>query len=201
MRVSEIFESLQGEGPLMGRPMMFVRLSGCNLSCPWCDTKYAQHTYEEIGIGDIVSLIEDSDLEYVCWTGGEPLLQKDGIIEVIRRTPQKEHCLETNGSISVPKGIFSSVVVSPKDLEKRPPENADAYKFVIDTSCPEDLAKISGYAHKYSIGRKKIYIQPMCTEVEEALQANAKIWEECVRYGFSLSPRLHILFFGQKRCV
>jgi len=201
MRVSEIFESLQGEGPLMGKPMLFVRLSGCNLSCPWCDTKYAQDTYEEMDIGDVVSSIEDSDLDYVCWTGGEPLLQMDDMIEAIKRVPQKGHCLETNGTLRIPKGLFTSVVVSPKTLEKKPPDNADAYKFVVDANDTEELTRIAEYASRHSIERKKIYIQPMCTEVEEALKANAMIWGECVRYGFSLSPRLHILFFGHKRCV
>lgn len=200
MKVSEIFESLQGEGPLMGRPMLFIRMAGCNLSCEWCDTKYAWEGGNAMDTGQLVDIISSSELEYVCWTGGEPLLQADEIIKVIKRTMHKRHCLETNGTMPIPYGHFEHVVASPKDLCEDPPVNADFYKFVLDGDASE-FEDVDNYAKDHSIEREKVFIQPKCSESYDALEAGRRFWELCVKYGFSLSPRLHIIYFGSKRGV
>ncbi|MDR3283268.1 MAG: radical SAM protein [Candidatus Methanoplasma sp.] len=100
MRVCEHFRSIQGEGLMMGAPTYFVRTVGCNLSCSWCDTKYAMEGGIEMSLPDIMEKI--GDLRNVCLTGGEPLLQADSpeLLEMLRDSG-KRVVLETNGSIDV----------------------------------------------------------------------------------------------------
>lgn len=99
IRINEIFESIQGEGKYAGHPALFIRTSGCNLSCNFCDTKYHVNG-EDISTKDLVTRIKASKPKIVVWTGGEPLLQfKDGIEDVIAETRDKFHQLETNGEL------------------------------------------------------------------------------------------------------
>jgi 7-carboxy-7-deazaguanine synthase len=76
LRVSEIFHSLQGEARDVGRPTVFVRLTGCPLRCTWCDTTYAFHGGEWREIDAIVDAVKGYGAQHVCVTGGEPLAQK-----------------------------------------------------------------------------------------------------------------------------
>lgn len=200
MRVCEIFESLQGEGALAGRPMLFVRLSGCNLACPWCDTPYAQEGGRDMSVGEIARLISASRLRYVCWTGGEPLLQAGELQAVATKTADKRHCLETNATLTVPEGVFYHVTASPKSLATAPPL-ADAYKFVIGAQTAYDADGVRSYAQRYGLPPDKVFLQPQCTEAEEALEGSRRLWDICVREGFSLSPRLHTLLFGNTRGI
>lgn len=77
MRVSEIFHSIQGEGPFAGLPTVFVRFTGCDLRCAWCDTEYAFHGGESLSRAEVVERLEAFACRRACLTGGEPLLQKD----------------------------------------------------------------------------------------------------------------------------
>ena len=77
MRVTEIFRSIQGEGTRAGRPCAFVRFTGCDLRCSWCDTAYAFHGGVERARQEIVAELEAMPLRHVCLTGGEPLLQPE----------------------------------------------------------------------------------------------------------------------------
>jgi len=77
MRVAEIFSSLQGEGPSTGFPTVFVRFTGCDLRCVWCDTAYAFHGGRDMGLDDILAAVRAAGCRRVCLTGGEPLLQRD----------------------------------------------------------------------------------------------------------------------------
>jgi len=117
--VSEIFESVQGEGKYAGTPMLFIRLAGCNLRCPFCDTLYALKEGKEMTINEIVKIIEKTKLAYVCWTGGEPLLQKEAVKNVIKRTKQVYHHLETNGILLERDDFFwfHFISISPKKRE------------------------------------------------------------------------------------
>ncbi|MCU0861723.1 MAG: radical SAM protein [Methanomassiliicoccales archaeon] len=102
MKVIEIFRSLQGEGVLIGTPTTFVRFQGCNLQCQWCDTGYAREGGEEMSVEQILEKVESYKTQFVCLTGGEPLLQKD-IIRLMNRLLERLYhvTLETNGSISL----------------------------------------------------------------------------------------------------
>jgi 7-carboxy-7-deazaguanine synthase len=113
LKVSEIFFSLQGEGPLTGYPTLFVRLFGCNLCCSWCDTPYARgnNSYQKIKVSEVISLWEKeySKIPYITITGGEPLLQQ-AVYPLMEEFLKKKAIvvLETNGSIDlkrVPKDV------------------------------------------------------------------------------------------------
>ena len=76
LRINEIFASIQGESTRAGRPCVFVRLTGCNLRCTWCDTAYAFYDGRQMQIGEIVDRVRGYGCDLVEVTGGEPLLQK-----------------------------------------------------------------------------------------------------------------------------
>jgi len=102
MKINEIFYSIQGEGKWMGLPNIFIRTTGCNLRCSFCDTTYAYETGEEMSIEEIINRIRKHPCNYVCVTGGEPLLQEE-IVQLIDVLLEKKYviCLETNGSIDI----------------------------------------------------------------------------------------------------
>jgi len=99
LKVNEIFYSIQGESSYAGRPCVFVRLTGCNLRCSYCDTKFAYEEGEDMEIGDIMGLVEAHQCPLVEVTGGEPLIQKDTPL-LVRRLIERGHevLMETNGS-------------------------------------------------------------------------------------------------------
>ena len=102
MKINEIFYSLQGEGKWAGLPNIFIRTTGCNLRCSYCDTKYAYHSGEEMNIDSILKIIKKYPCNKICLTGGEPLLQNDtpSLINVLIDKKYKI-CLETNGSLKI----------------------------------------------------------------------------------------------------
>jgi 7-carboxy-7-deazaguanine synthase len=119
MKISEIFTSIQGESSFAGIPTMFIRLYGCNLDCKWCDSDYArkEEKFSEISAADILKNIE-SELVYrhnnymfVCFTGGEPLIQAPELILLIKVLRERFGgsiviSIETNGSYAIPKELI-----------------------------------------------------------------------------------------------
>lgn len=144
-RVNEIFYSLQGEGFWTGTPMVFVRLSGCNLQCPFCDTDHQDGrpmTAEEL----VQAVRTEGPCKRVCLTGGEPLLQADReLVDTLHLAGYKIH-LETNGTRSVPEGV-DWVTLSPKEDfmsgGKVVVEKADELKLVLAPGT--DPAKWAGF--------------------------------------------------------
>jgi 7-carboxy-7-deazaguanine synthase len=118
MKVNEIFYSIQGEGILVGVPSIFLRLTGCNLRCSFCDTKYAYIQGKEMSIQAILDDIKKFACTYICLTGGEPLLQKDAV-KLIENLLQKNYkiCLETNGSISIKKLVEKKSLMISLDIK------------------------------------------------------------------------------------
>ena len=113
-RVNEIFYSLQGEGYWTGTPMVFVRLSGCNLRCPFCDTDHA--AFSEMSAPQIVDAVRQAgaDCRRVCLTGGEPSLQLDpALVEALHSAGFLIH-IETNGTRPLPEGL-DWITLSPKN--------------------------------------------------------------------------------------
>ena len=99
LKVNEIFFSIQGESSYAGRPCVFVRLTGCNLRCSYCDTRYAYEEGEELEIGEIVKRVTSRQCTLVEVTGGEPLIQKETPILINRLLEEGyEVLMETNGS-------------------------------------------------------------------------------------------------------
>lgn len=101
MKISEIFKSLQGEGKNQGKPCIFIRFSGCNLACRWCDTLYARDGGEEMTTKEIVESVQHLGLKYICVTGGEPLLQHLDALKLVKILHAASYTIdiETNGTI------------------------------------------------------------------------------------------------------
>lgn len=150
-RVNEIFYSLQGEGYWTGTPMVFVRLSGCNLQCPFCDTQH--QTFTQLSADEILSTVRSKGgaCRRICLTGGEPSLQLDEALLSAFHTAGYSIHMETNGTHPLPAGV-DWVTLSPKEdvpgltgngrvvLEK-----ADELKLVFDGTMHDD--RLNYWAH------------------------------------------------------
>jgi 7-carboxy-7-deazaguanine synthase len=166
-RVNEIFSSIQGEGTWIGRPVTFVRLAGCNLACPWCDTDYQK--YEEMTIEEIADRLQYRN---VVITGGEPLLQfiKPLIVE-LRMERGYVVAYETNGTL--PMVYTDWIVCSPKrqngfafdESQARPSE----LKYVVDRGFDAGSAIPEHVRESYAF---RIWLQPESGDME----AN---WRRC----------------------
>jgi 7-carboxy-7-deazaguanine synthase len=104
LKVNEIFSSILGEGTYAGVPCAFVRLTGCNLRCKYCDTQFAYENGIEMSVEQVARSVTKYNLAPVLITGGEPLLQ-EGVYELINKLLDADHLvlLETNGAVSVEK--------------------------------------------------------------------------------------------------
>lgn len=153
-KVNEIFHSLQGEGAFTGTPMVFVRMSGCNRACPFCDTDFEDYTL--LSAKDIVEEAQRYPTERVVITGGEPLLQVDAdLIEALHEAGYAIH-IETNGTLAVPDGI-DWVTCSPKDKDPRiQPSRVNEVKIVYTGQTAESLQETKRYFHD----TKLFYLQP-----------------------------------------
>lgn len=138
MEINEIFYSLQGEGRWTGLPNIFIRTSGCNLRCSFCDTTYAYDDGKEMSIDKILSQISKYPCKYICITGGEPLLQNE-TLELIDLLLKRNYkiCLETNGSINIEKlSNKKSLIIS------------------LDIKCPSSNMHEKNYFKNISLLRK-----------------------------------------------
>ena len=162
-RVNEIFYSLQGEGLHVGMPAVFVRFSGCNLCCPFCDTNFA--AFSEMTTEDIVARVQDlspSTQTLVILTGGEPMLQVDQpLLDALHRTG-KTLCLETNGTLPVPESV-DFVTCSPKEGSRVVLTKADELKVVFCGQDVERWAQTVASSHRY--------LQPLSCSNTEATVA------------------------------
>jgi len=104
MRITEIFYSIQGESSFIGLPCVFIRTTGCNLRCVWCDTAYSFYGGEEISLNDILKKVASYNCKLVEITGGEPMLQKE-IYELCERLLAANYTvlMETGGSLDLSK--------------------------------------------------------------------------------------------------
>lgn len=113
--IAEIFYSIQGEGSRIGKPCVFLRLQGCNLKCKWCDTEFAQQAESsesfQLDYDDLEKKLLEYNCDFLLITGGEPLLQKKGLIPLLNLLSGKIQtiAIETNGSISL-DGIPSNII-------------------------------------------------------------------------------------------
>lgn len=104
LTINEIFKSIQGESSYTGRPCIFIRLTGCNLRCSWCDTEYAFYEGQPKSVKDIMDAIDPLGVPLVEITGGEPLLQEE-VYDLMDALLAKNYevLLETGGGVSVAK--------------------------------------------------------------------------------------------------
>ncbi len=100
MKINETFRSIQGEGKRIGVVTFFIRTTGCNLNCSWCDTQYAMSEGKEMSVDELIKISQNEN--EICFTGGEPLLQKDAF-ELVKKLSDagKTVVVETNGSIDI----------------------------------------------------------------------------------------------------
>ncbi len=134
MRINEIFYSLQGEGFFTGVPSIFIRFSGCNLKCAFCDTLH--EPYEELGVQDIIDRIKGFSGRHIVFTGGEPSLQLTEDICRQLKNLGYDIQVETNGTHELPTTCIDWVTCSPKDAFCKKAEiklkNIDELKVVFD---------------------------------------------------------------------
>lgn len=214
MKVSEIFQAVQGEGATIGQNSIFLRLSGCTLNCNFCDSEYHKKG-EEKTIEEIKNEIEKFPTKNLVITGGEPLLQQEEIEQLLLQLPNYFVTIETNGTISPnPSLIYQGVLFacSPKlansgnNLEKR--MNYDAlrtinnassiFKFVI--SDKKDLEEIKFLCEQIEIVKEKVYLMKEGKTKDEQTDVE-NIINICLEEGFNFSPRIHIMVYGERRGV
>jgi 7-carboxy-7-deazaguanine synthase len=173
MKINEIFYSIQGEGKWTGLPNIFIRTTGCNLRCSFCDTTYAYTVGCDYEIQELIEEIKKYPCNFVCVTGGEPLIQDESIILVESLVKNSyEICLETNGSRDIQnfigkKSLFISLDIKcpSSDMhEKMKLDNLrlltekDQLKFIIKNREDYEYAKKIIDIHKPN---SVIYFQPV----------------------------------------
>jgi 7-carboxy-7-deazaguanine synthase len=229
MLVSEVFYSIQGEGELAGVPSVFVRSSGCNLRCTWCDTPYASWNPEGEArtVDSIVAEVQGhAPARHVVLTGGEPMIAKDLRELAAELKLLGYHVTVETAATVAPDGIACDLAsLSPKLLNSAPDGTKhaawrkkheatrwqpavirawlDAYpcqfKFVV--ARPEDLNELEGMiaSLKREIPRHKILLMPEGI-TPEALRAKAGwLGDLCKARGYRYAPRLQIELYGNRR--
>jgi 7-carboxy-7-deazaguanine synthase len=229
MLISEIFYSVQGEGELVGVPSVFIRTSGCNLRCRWCDTPYASWNPEgtEMSIDAILAEVEKHPAAHVVLTGGEPMVAR-GIHELAARlrAAGKHITIETAGTIAPGSIACDLASISPKLANSTPlpgtiepawierhersrlrPEllrewlESHPYqlKFVVATET--DLAEIESLLADIglAIPPAKVLLMPEGTDPATLDARRAMLVDLCLRKGHRLCDRLHIRLFGNTR--
>ena len=219
--ISEIFYSIQGEGPSVGRPAIFIRLFGCNLRCKWCDTPYSYQPTQQTNM-KIVTIIEEvkrlANLRpLVVITGGEPLIHKKPLVTLVRALKKQGYRyieIETNGTIIPPPELnVMNYIVSPKlsnaGLKKPAKVQYDyfvalakndwaKFKFVIDTQ--DDMREVWEIEGKYHMQPEWTYLMPQARSTQEILD-HEFVTDICKQIGYKYSPRIQIILWGNKRGV
>ena len=228
MLISEIFYSIQGEGTLTGVPSVFVRTSGCNLRCNWCDTPYASWNPEGTpqSIPQIIAAIEEHPAKHVVLTGGEPMIAKD-IRALAAEIKQRGYhiTIETAATVA-PEDIACDLAsLSPKLLNSAPDSRLGVtwrkkhetlrwqpavvqawidrgeYQFKFVVTQPADVDELEGMLaslHR-EIPRDRVLLMPEGVTVE-AIRARAGwLGELCKQRGYRYAHRLQIELYGNKR--
>jgi 7-carboxy-7-deazaguanine synthase len=221
----EIFHSLQGEGPTIGTPSVFLRLAQCNLACDWCDTKYTwdwkNYDYDQ----EVVSLdskqVENHILQLGCnhlvITGGEPLIQQSELVPLVNSLRARNfYCeIETNGTI-VPMPELARNInqwnVSPKLQNSGNTQSRREVHKVLEFFCqlssayfkfvvvaPSDLVEIGALQKRYKLPNERIILMPEGQTANIIQSRSQWISEACIREGFRFSSRLHVMLWGNKR--
>lgn len=228
MLISEIFYSLQGEGELTGVPSVFVRTSGCNLRCTWCDTPYASWNPEgrTLTVDEIVAEVARHPARHVVLTGGEPMLAPQ-LRELAAELKLLGHhiTIETAATLP-PDGIACDLAsMSPKLLNSAPDARehpawhkrheatrwqpdvvrawVDGYdfqfKFVV--TAPADVDELEGMLGKLGrdIPRHKVLLMPEARSLETMRARAPWLAELCKERGYRYAHRLHVELWGNKR--
>ena len=226
MKISELFFSIQGEGELTGVPSVFVRTSGCNLRCRWCDTKYAswKPEGENVTINDLLDKVCSYPARHVVISGGEPMIAK-GIKEFthLLKESGKHITIETAGTIS-PNGIQCDLASLRPKLSDSTPKEGDINKEWIDRheSKRLDYGILSEWVNSYNFQLKfvvskeeeikeienvirriegkilpqKVLLMPEGIDPDTLRSRYDLLIDLCKENGYRLCHRLHIDLFG-----
>lgn len=225
MLIAESYESFQGEGPWAGTTSLFIRTSGCNLRCWFCDTPFTSWEPEgsQLSLDELSEIVAQSTAEHVVITGGEPMLaaQLTELTEICRAA-ERTITIETAGTVdrSVECDLMA---ISPKRPNSAPP-NANwrlrheqtrhqpavvksllsryncILKFVIDTEA--DVDDVCEYLREFAdVPADLVWLMPQARTQEELLARTSWVRAKAELNGFSFSPRLHVEQFGDARGV
>ena len=224
MRIAEIFHSIQGEGEYAGTPSVFVRTTGCNLRCWFCDTPYTSIRPEgsHRDWQEVLRAVLEFECPHVVLTGGEPLLQPE--IVPLAQALRDEHrivTVETAGTIFRPVEA-DLMSISPKlsnstphlvnrwlERHERDRDRPGALrqlmsrsryqlKFVVDQ--PVDLDEISRYLERFpEVVAEQVWLMPQGISQEELAEKAKWLGPATERLGFRFCPRRHIELFGSVR--
>jgi 7-carboxy-7-deazaguanine synthase len=228
MRISEIFYSIQGEGRLSGMPSLFIRTSGCNLRCIWCDTPYTSWNPDgkEMTLVEILHAIESYPLGHVVLTGGEPLLSHEiEELSVKLKAAGAHVTIETAATIFKPVSC-DLVSMSPKLSNSTPwrrqngkfatmheqhrlnfkvvQQFIDGYdyqlKFVVERE--QDFTEVRQIVDALkNVDTTRVLIMAQARNRRQLHQKSRWIVELCKKFGYGYSPRLHIELYGNRRGV
>ncbi len=224
MKIAEIFYSIQGEGMLAGVPSVFVRTSGCNLRCVWCDTPYTSWAPEGTDM-PIANILAEVGATHVVVTGGEPMIAPEigGLTDALRAAG-KHITIETAGTVFAPVAC-DLMSISPKLANSTPldreggrwaPQHErlryqpdvlrklmEAYeyqlKYVIAT--PDDLAEVRRMVAELGADRTRVMLMPEGTDPATLRSRAQWLVEIAKQEGLRYSPRLHIDIWGDRRGV
>jgi 7-carboxy-7-deazaguanine synthase len=226
MRIAEIFLSIQGEGLLTGTESVFVRASGCNLRCWYCDTPYTSWSPEgdDLSVEEILAEVEKHKCSHVVVTGGEPMLFAETVPLCDALASRGLHItIETAGTLdlSVRCDLMS---VSPKLANSAPDAERHArwhqrhertrhapevvrrlttdyayqLKFVVDAE--PDLAEIERYLAEFPhVEQARVLLMPQGTAAAELATRGEWLKPYCREHGYRYCPRRHIEWFGAVR--
>lgn len=206
LEVHSIFRTIQGEGPFTGFPAIFIRLAGCNLQCPGCDTEYTEGrqrlTLEQI-YNTLVSP-ECAGPRLVVITGGEPFRQKISILANTLLKAGFRVQIETNGTLPPSKNLDDRVVIvcSPKtgSVNTKMTQRANCYKYVMhaDSIDPKDGLPILALDHTASpkVARPPagmtVYLQPMDSQnIAQNHRNMMAVKDSCIKNGYILQLQIH----------
>jgi 7-carboxy-7-deazaguanine synthase len=226
MRIAEIFYSIQGEGRLVGVPSVFIRTSGCNLRCVWCDTPYTSWAPEgeDRTLDEILSEAKRHPAKHVVVTGGEPLLAPE-IEELTRRLKDEGFHITIETAATIFKPVECDLMsMSPKLSNSTPRKKAQGkfarmheeqrlnlpviqkfierydyqLKFVADKR--KDFSEIEEVLVKLeNVERTRVLVMPQGRTRKELRERAPWIVELCKKYGYSYTPRLQIELYGNRR--
>lgn len=187
--IIEIFDSIQGEGTMMGTPVTFIRVAGCNLKCPWCDTKYSWGIEGNVSMKlDPKEIVAQCNRDIVVITGGEPCLYDLDELIILLHQEEKIVCLETNGTKPTP-AFVDWVVCSPKpqaDYNIHPKCKFDELKYVVDENfdinvIPQRVRTAHIEGTKDGSVPPTIWLQPQGYDMDNSAQ---RAFELVMEYGF-----------------
>ncbi len=231
MIVSEIFgPTIQGEGPTSGRPSGFIRLGRCNLTCSWCDTPYTWdwkgqngQPYDpaaelhDISVDKAVHQLLEMDVPRIVVTGGEPLLHRTDLTELVQRLrPHTTIEIETNGTLAVWPDLADNVnqfnvsiklansgVDEPKrivaDAINSFPAKRTIFKFVAKNA--EDIEEIEAITGRFTIDNSQIWVMPEGQTMEHLTEHMAELAPLVIAKRWNLTTRLHVQLWGDQRGV